>query len=112
MCKAKAIKPTAMQEVGVFDECDQRKAGLDPGCFSIFPRNHRRSTQGRQADPVDARKSVCGLHPCTTRAKAAVGCAAMAVQQHRTIEYAVAPQARHDSAKRKPGIDQTAGSRA
>ena len=59
MCKAKAVEPTAMQEVGVFDECDQCEARLDPGCFSVFRDSSSPLAQGRQADPVDAGKSVC-----------------------------------------------------
>src|SRR5689334_9870115 len=106
MGKAKALEPAAMQEVGIFDGRDQGKARLDPGGFHILRRDGPRSPQRRQADPVDARKSPRGLDACTACAKAAASHAAMAVQQHWTIENAVAPQTRHDIAKRKMGFNQ------
>src|SRR4051794_5540153 len=109
MCKAKAVEPAAMQEVGVFDERDQSKTRLDPGSFHILRQDRRGPAQRRQADSVDTGKSVRGLDTRTARAKTAARHAAMAVQQHRTAEDAVAPQARHDIAERKRGIDQPAG---
>jgi len=91
--KAKAVKAAAMQQIGVFDGSDEGEARFDARGFRIAGNSARAPLQGRQADLVDAGKSAGGLDARTARVKTAAGSAAMAMQQHRPIEYAAAPKA-------------------
>ena len=61
MGEAKTGRAAPMQQVGVFDGGDERKAGFDPGGLGIARQELDAPPQGRQADPMDAGKAAGSL---------------------------------------------------
>src|SRR6185369_4961526 len=84
--EAKAARAAPMQQIGVFDGSDERKAGFDPSGLVIAGQEPNASSQGREADPINAGEATGSLQPRTAGAVAAPGLVAMAERPDAVVE--------------------------